>query len=150
MGKRKLNKVPDQRQRYKDYLNNISDTHSTFDSTRQDDLTDTYNAYVEVPPPIKDKDEGGRFISIHEFNVTYKVASVICGIVIVVVIPLVWFFSTLNFNVHSLQVDVKILKEKIETLWTDNILQKDKIDTIEKHSLEEHNKDYTPSHLKKR
>lgn len=148
MRKRPFNRSPDQRQRYREYLNTVTDTQPTLTSARTDDIGDL--SYEDAPPPFKENDGSSNFITFRDFKLTFKTICVVCSIFLIVVIPLVWFFSNLNHHVQTLRLDVDNLRNKFDTMWGDSIRQRARIDAIEKFSSDIKSGDSAPSSMQKK
>lgn len=93
-------------------LSDVRDTSETSQGPKEEEpLHDEHGEFVEVPPPFQGE-RSQVFITRSEVTFGWKIAGIVAGIFIVVVVPVVWFVSSLNSNVQTMQSDLNDVQKK--------------------------------------
>lgn len=131
MSRSKHPKIPNKGQEYRNLLDQARDTVNTFGGPKPEGSQKSkYNETTPVEPPFKGDGGSENYVTHSEVRLTWKVAGVLGLIVLGVVVPSVWFASTINSSVNGLQKDVKDVKTKTERLIESSIRQDDRLDSL--------------------
>ena len=134
MGKRRGNKPrPPQKTRGVD-LDHVADTSATNEGPLSEikRRNASSEAYEKIDPPFKGMGDRETPITGSTVGLIWKVGIGIAAFFITVVIPVVWFASSLNTNVETLQSDVKEVKDKTAELVSNSVKHSQRLDGLER------------------
>lgn len=134
MGKRRRNKqLPPQHVRGVD-LTHVPDTSATADNPLSDKRRrkKSKERYEKVEPPFKNTGAKDNAITWSELGLISKIGGGIAAFFLTIVLPVVWFASSLNTNVETLQGNVKDIKDTTEELVNNSVKHSQRLDGLEK------------------
>ena len=132
MGRGKIRIQPPPHTRRID-LAHVPDTSATTNGPPDSTLTKAKRneAYEKVDPPFKNNESQSKIITWGEIGLIRKVALAIGSFFVFVVIPIVWFASSLNTNVSILQADIKDVKGKTGELVENSVKYSQRLGSLE-------------------
>ena len=115
-------------------LTHVPDTSATTDDplSNKRRRKKYHETYEKISPPFNSSEVRDKPITWNEIGIIWKVGGVIVAFFITIVIPVVWFSSSLNTNVEILQVDVKEIKSKTVDLVSNSMNHSQRLDGLEK------------------
>lgn len=115
-------------------LTHVADTSATTEGplSIKERRKERNEAYEEIDLPFKSSEHKDKAITWGELSRIWKIGGAIALFFITVVIPVVWFASSLNTNVGTLQSDVKEIKATTAELISNSVKNSQRLDGMEK------------------
>lgn len=135
MGRNKIRCLPPKNNKID--LNSITDIEGTLvESIVEENLKKiSDDSYKPVEPPFKNP-EVKNVITWSELKNIGKILAWVIGIIVTVVVPTVWFASSLNSKVENIHTEVVDVKKITKNLTENSIKHSEKIGHLEKWSSE--------------
>ena len=113
-------------------LTNAPDTSKTNDPiTEKSSKRKRSEHYESVEPPFQNNEKEQRPITWGELSSIWKVVVGVVTFFITIVLPIIWFASSINTNVSILQDDVKDVKNKTEELVVNSVKNSQRLNSLE-------------------
>lgn len=131
--RRRIKQQPPQRERGVD-LTHVPDTSATSDNTLSEKRRRKKGKekYEKVEPPFNHSETKDNAITWSELGLISKIGGGVFMFFLTIVLPVVWFASSLNTNVENLQGNVNDIKDTTEELVNNSIKHSQRLDGLEK------------------
>jgi hypothetical protein len=133
MGRKRYSTVPRQARNQVDLDRDLNTSATQPDGDYDHRRARKYEKTEQVPPPFKGE-EGGGYLRRSEVSLASKLTAIAASVVMVAVVPAVWFAATINKDVSDLTEEVSAIKQKTEQLLGTSIRNEERLKNAE-HSI---------------